>query len=337
MFPRFGNFLWDSSNRITPRRSGQNAQRVIECKYAAAAKGEIKTKGALCDLVDRGIFPRSASFERITAGAGGAALYAAGGVGVDCVVKISSQSREYDFYRLNQALKLPFAPPVLYMEKSPEYGCVLVMEKFKAIDHSGWNPALQREAVDLCARLNSLDGALFPGLKRDFLAIDPRAAESARRSWMEVISRHGGRFDEAVLTAIQARLDQAAALLNTGPLSPCHGDFHPDNLVTDGKRLYLLDWENLHMGKGAGEISFFISRGRDFGIAMDEGALFAHYARRLSVYTGKAVSVEQLMKEHSASSLLTAFLYWAEYLKDAPYERVEGIFCQMAQAARALC
>ena len=91
------------------------------------------------------------------------------------------------------------------------------------------------------------------------------------------------------------------------------------------------------MGKGAGEISFFISRGRDFGIAMDEGALFAHYARRLSVYTGKAVSVEQLMKEHSASSLLTAFLYWAEYLKDAPYERVEGIFCQMAQAARALC
>lgn len=86
-----------------------------------------------------------------------------------------------------------------------------------------------------------------------------------------------------------------------------------------------------------GEISFFISRGRDFGIAMDEGALFAHYARRLSVYAGKAVSVEQLMKEHSASSLLTAFLYWAEDLKDAPYERVEGIFCQMAQAARALC
>lgn len=43
------------------------------------------------------------------------------------------------------------------------------------------------------------------------------------------------------------------------------------------------------------------------------------------------------MKEHSASGLLTAFLYRAEDLKDAPHERVEGIFCQMAQAARALC
>lgn len=263
-------------------------------------------------------------------------LYAVYDSAGEYVVKSAMESREYEFYRCNQALKLPFVPPILHIEKDTAQGYVLVMKKFSSIAHADWDSARQNAAVDICARLNSLNPAIFPGLPRDCAAIDPRTAENAHCTWLEVVHRHPGKFDEHILQIICARLNEAKAALNAVPLCLCHGDFHPDNLVSDGERLYLIDWQSLHMGRGAGEISFFISRGSDFGIPMDEGALFDCYAQRVSAYTGQSVSVERLMRAHDASSLLTAFVHWPHYLLEASCERTAGVFERMIRAARRL-
>ena len=94
----------------------------------------------------------------------------------------------------------------------------------------------------------------------------------------------------------------------------------------------MTDWQNIHIGKSAGDISFFVDRGSNFGISMNRVDLFKYYAERISEYTGKIISYDQILKEDSASTLLTTFSFWAEYLKDAPYERVAYIFNQMVSA-----
>lgn len=297
-------------------------------------------------LLRQNIFRNDLVYKQIAVGASGAALYSITDGNGRYVLKVSQKShssdenmlvsfvKEYDFYNLSKSLNLPFVPKTIYSENSSEYGFILVMERFDSIPHSGWDRELQKKAVDLCARLNSLDTSLFSKmeLNRDMIEIDSNAAETSYHLWLEVIRQHEGKFDEKILEEIYHNLDVICPVLNSEPLRICHGDFHPDNLITDGNQLYIIDWQNLHIGKSAGDISFFIQRGNGFGIQMDTVGLYAYYAERLSEYTGQNISVEELLLEDSASVLWTTFMFWAYYLKNAPCSRVEMFFNSMVEA-----
>lgn len=301
---------------------------------------------AISYLLRQGVFCNDLLYEQLSGGASGAALYSVTDSNGRYVLKVSRKSdreedntladfaKEYAFYNLNKRLKLPFVPKTVYSEKHAEYGFILVMERFDSIPHSGWDRELQKKAVDLCAQLNSLDISLFSDLelKRSRIKIDRKAAETSYHLWLEVIRRHGAEFDEKMLAEIYHHLDVICPVLNVEPFRICHGDFHPENLITDGNQLYMIDWQNLHMGNSAEDISFFIQRGNGFGIQLNTEELFTCYAEKLSEYTGQDISVEQLMLENSASVLLTAFMFWAYYLKDAPCGRVEMFFHSMVEA-----
>lgn len=121
-------------------------------------------------------------------------------------------------------------------------------------------------------------------------------------------------------------------MLNAEPHSICHGDYHPENILSDGKNLLICDWQNIGIGKGIGDISFFISRALGFGIPMDEDSILDYYCQQLSLYRNKPVDKEVLLKEKAAANLLTTFSFWADYLQNSPIDRVAPIYRGMVQS-----
>lgn len=297
-------------------------------------------------LKKKNIFIGNVATEPINVGASGANLCNVSDNSGSYALKVSHDStsddpnrlaafaKEYAFYRLNEKLQLPYVPKLKYSENSPEYGWILVMERLSPIPCSNWDRNLQMQAIDLCAHFNSLPRNLFDDLHLpcDRIEIEKQATEKSYHLWLNVIQQHMGRFDENVLTEIYQHLDVVCPILNAEPHRICHGDFHTENLLTDGKQLYLIDWQNIHIGKSAGDISFFISRGNGFGISMDGNELFAYYSEKLSEYTGEKVTTENVLRENRASLLLTTFLFWAYYLDNAPYESVAFHYNNMVEA-----
>lgn len=301
-------------------------------------------------LTKRRVWGRVVSFEPITLGAGGAKLFTINDGVKNYVLKVAHESfqcdeevlksyrKEYDFYQLNLKLRLPYIPEIVYAEMHSAYGILLVMECYKGIAHEQWDVELQKRAVNLCARLNSMPAKqLEPlGLKWNPTQIDEDFTRNSYRDWVEVLDEHEGRFDRKLLDEIYKNIGAVCPVLNSAPQYVCHGDFHPENVLTDGEKLYICDWQGINIGKCVGDISFFLSRGMGFGIPMDAELLLSYYCECLSEYMGIRIEKETLQKERSASALLTTFSFWAYYLKNAPYERVAGHFYEMAEAAKVL-
>ena len=124
----------------------------------------------------QGVFCGDFSAERISAGASGSAVYAVADRCGKYILKASQDTggkdahqsspfaREYAFHTLNRSLKLPFVPKVVYAEKSPVYGDLLVLERLTPIAHSDWDEALLRKTAFACARIHSLVENLFADL-----------------------------------------------------------------------------------------------------------------------------------------------------------------------------
>ncbi len=301
-------------------------------------------------IANKGIWGEGVTYEPITLGASGANLFIVNDGTDKYVLKVSQESdgcdkervlsyrKEFDFYKISQKMELPFVPEISYAEENPEYGIILIMRYYRPIGHEEWNVDLQKEAVDICARLNSIpvEKIEIPGLKWNPVQIDKEFTHNSYQAWVEVLEEHEGKFDRNVLDNIYENIEKICPILNSDPQYICHGDFHPENILTDGKHLYICDWQGVSIGKSVGDISFFLSRGMGFGIPMDEELLLSYYCERLSEYKGIKMEPETLKKERSASNLLTTFFFWAYYLKNASYESVFGHFQAMEDAARVL-
>ena len=302
------------------------------------------------EFTEKRVWEKVESCEKISVGASGAELFLVSSPGKKYVLKAAGKQgernedvmksfrREYEFYRLARELGLSFVPELLHAENHPEYGIVLVLKAYEQIPHAAWNSELQKAAMDLGARVNSLPvKALAPlGLLREPVRMDEEAARNSYRSWLEILSEHEGRFDRRVLDVIYRKIGEVCPILNSEPLYVCHGDFHPENVLRDGKNLLLCDWQNIHIGKSAEDFSFFLSRGQGFGIPMEEEELLEYYCERLSMYTCRRIEPETVRMERDASMLLTTFSCWAYYLRKASYESVAIHFRNMENAVKRL-
>ncbi|MBE5893539.1 MAG: hypothetical protein E7286_09245 [Lachnospiraceae bacterium] len=301
-------------------------------------------------LTNQGVWNKVVSFEQITLGASGAKLFTINDGIKNYVLKVAHESfhcdeehlksyrKEYDFYKLNQKLRLPYVPKIIYAEVHLVYGILLVMECYRTFTHEQWDFTLQKRAVDLCAKLNSVPTKqMLPiGIKCNPMHIDKDFTRNSYHTWLNVIEEHNGKFNRNLLDVIYKNVEEVCSVLNSAPQYVCHGDFHPENILTDGEQLYICDWQGVNIGKCVGDISFFISRGLGFGIQIDTEKLLAYYCERLSEYIGIEIESGILQKERSASTLLVTFSFWANYLKNASYESVSKHFFEMENAAKIL-
>lgn len=292
----------------------------------------------LKQFLEKGVLSSACEVEQeIRVGAGGASLWALREGARRYVLKaaqgeaLPSVAKELAFYRLAARLSLPNVPALRWGGQA-EDAVFLLMDFHTPVAHEQWDSALAQQAMELCARLHSQPPALLAPLGLSFspCAIDPGFSANAYRAWQAVLGEHPGCFDLALLKEIYHSLSLLPPVLNAPPYRVCHGDFHPENLLCNGDTLYLCDFQNLGVGQGAGDVSFFFSRGSAMGIPLDEEGLTLHYCQALSALTGERVEPLHVQRQRHASSLLTTFSFWADYLSGASQEAVAARFQEMA-------
>ena len=279
-------------------------------------------------------------------GASGADVWKCTRGGARCVAKYVEKTavsgdvwrgslREYDL--LAAETKLDFLPEVIFARRD-EDALLIVEPEYRPIEANAWTEELLRRAMELCAQLHASDIAPFRAVSAPESAQEDgwKPADSLAL-WLRLAEKFPDTADRALLEKICA--DFAAVPARVGalglPEGPVHGDCHPENFLLDGDRMRLCDWQGANIGCGVGDVSFFISRGADMGVKMDENALIEAYLAALG-RRGIALSREAFDRSCAASTLTVSFRFWAMFLQNAPEERVAEIYRPMAAAYRLL-
>ncbi|BCN28999.1 aminoglycoside phosphotransferase family protein [Anaeromicropila herbilytica] len=301
-------------------------------------------------LENNQIFTNNVTYKAITIGAGGAKVYIITDGEKKYVLKhipkylhtdiniYNSYERELHFYELNELLRLPYIPNTIFHENSNEHGIILVMNYYSPINKESWNINLQKQAIDICAKINSIpiDKINSLDLQHQKIEINKQSTENSYNDWKFVLSQHKDKFEDKVLDEIYKNIEIVCPVLNSEPHCLCHGDFHPENILYDGDQLFVCDWQGINIGKSINDISFFISRGLGMGIDMKEEQLLDYYCERVSLYKNKIINKEKLLKEKYASTVLCTFSFWAQYLKNSSFEQVAIQYNGMVDAFQKL-
>jgi len=293
-------------------------------------------------LVYKKVFSNKATMHPLNKGESGATLYTAEDNSKWYIVKHMENEtpnsdffkKEYPFYKICNNFNLDFLPEVIYAEENKELGVIIVLKHYNAITPSEWTMQRQMQAVDVIAKIHSMSSLFINAL--DINAEPPKTTDAIKlkksyENWINILNKFEDMFDMKILNDIYQNFD-FDYFKNLNKKYFCHGDFHCENILTDESgKMILVDWQSYALGDKS-EIAFFISRGYDFGIDMQEEAIKKYYCERLSFYTKSDVPILELEIECNASTVLVTFEHWADYLQDANADRVKPIFEKMATA-----
>lgn len=139
---------------------------------------------------------------------------------------------QYDSMRI--AAEAGLAPQVHYLDVDDRVVMMDFIEDRGLEDFPGGPPALAQASGALLKRLQGLPR--FPGFME--------YPDIVGRVWTHVCKT--GLFADGVLDAASQRLAEIrkAYVLDAGAYVSSHNDFLPRNLLFDGERLWLIDWEN---------------------------------------------------------------------------------------------
>lgn len=281
----------------------------------------------------------------VTVGSGGAHVYGVTDERGEYIAKIMPLGgnnetlkkqfyKEYRFYKAAFSLKPDFVPEVLYQTETPD-ALVLVLEKYQPITRSRWDERLTSEAAEVYAKINALDASRF-----DFLASPPDEPEEkpyplsvSYEKWIVIARKFPDCVDGKILGEIYERYESIDGIVKviSVPSTVCHGDFHPENCLYDGEKIFVCNWQNANIGCGVGDISFFISRGSDMGIGIDPENFISAYRSALKFYANIDIDTKDILTIISASNLSGSFRFWAEYLQNSSPDRVKKIYDAMIQ------
>lgn len=308
------------------------------------------TEDIINHLINKQVFFDVINVSILNTGASGAKLYGVTDKSGKYVVKQSNGTpnnnddilncykKEYNFYTLMKDLDLDI-PEVIYTEESYGYGLILVFPFYKSISFSEWDSDYQLRAIDLIAKLNSMDvEKISRKLNIHYKKVETNTNElkAALNEWSNILGLFPNDFDIRKIEHIYNNFDNVCYVLNSGINCVCHGDFHADNILLDNDRMILSDWQNISIGSSAGDISFFISRGKSSGLIMNEDELIDYYCKRFYYYSRMNIKKEEIYQIINASNVFTSFMHWPFYLKGADIDRVRGIYENMLNSFEVL-
>lgn len=301
-------------------------------------------------LVNKQVFFDVIDVSILNTGASGAKLYGVTDKSGKYVVKLSKRitnnnddtlycyKTEYNFYTLMKDLDLDI-PRVVYSEESNEYGYILIFPFYKSISISEWGSDNQLRAMNLIAKLHSIDVEKVSkklNIHYKKIEINTNELKAGLNEWYSILGLFPDDFDIRKIEPIYNNFDNVCDVLNSGINCVCHGDFHADNMLLDNGRMILSDWQNINIGSGAGDISFFISRGKSSGLIMNEAELIDYYCKRFYYYSHVNIKKEEIYQIINASNVFTSFIHWPFYLKGANIDRIRDIYENMLNSFEAL-
>jgi thiamine kinase-like enzyme len=115
-------------------------------------------------------------------------------------------------------------------------------------------------------------------------------------------------------------------LIQSFPTTLCHGDCHIDNLLRDEQgSLIWADWQEVGLGHGPEDLSFFFQRALHAGGVIPFESVIAVYQEHLETRTGDRIPQSAVKRVVDGSELRTSLLQWPFYLMQSSVEQISSI------------
>jgi hypothetical protein len=242
--------------------------------------------------------------------------------------------REVLFYRHFSDI-VPVRTPEIVASYGPASdGCALLLRVYDpppAI--AGWGQELYRTAATELAMLHasywdSTDGLDGLGWLRQPHGDDPGPAISpaaALSSWRALWTqrRFATVFDPPAMRAIETGIDAVhhlrAIVRGLGlPPTLCHGDAHHENVLMDADGTWLwTDWQEVGVGCGPDDLSFFYQRATAAGGSPDLPGMLQAYRAELGRRCEASIELEQLKTAVAVREVVQRLIEWPGYLARA--------------------
>lgn len=293
--------------------------------------------------------------ELLHGGVSGSFVYRLEGFPQPLVLKITLAStppfvrgraqREVAFYQ-SLAANLPLTVPQLHgASVAPDGGIALLLAALAPpLPPGAWNHADYTEVARQLARLHAAywnataQLAAFPWLRQP-RAVESQTVEAAHCAWLTLQQQPS--FAELFPTSRQRllndllqRIAHAPANAASLPLTMCHGDCHMDNLLRDaGNGIVWADWQEVGVGYGVDDLSFFAQRASSAGATVPLEEMLATYHDELAVRTGQSVDEHKLRARVAEHELFTRLVHWPHYLTHAEPAKLEAQLERIEQLA----
>jgi len=250
--------------------------------------------------------------------------------------------REFAFYQ-TLADRLPVRTPRLLAGcADQDFGVCMLLTAYQpaapdwqAADYA----AMAAQLADLHARFwaNPDDLAAYDWLRQPALMTSAEEIASALSAWREL--RNQPRL-QPTLTApayesVCHKVTQIAAvdaIIRSWPAALCHGDCHRDNFLRDDQgNLVWADWQEVGVGAGPEDLSFFWQRATAVGDNLPVERMLMIYQERLQAQTGAAISLSAVQRVTRASELRTSLLHWPFYLQQASVTHIASLLQRIEQ------
>lgn len=150
----------------------------------------------------------------------------------------------------------------------------------------------------------------------------PQVIESAQDAWQVLSESHAPFFERLTPSTIEGYLAQIGSLdavMGELPVTLVHGDCHHGNLLVDpGERWAWSDWQEVGIGHGPSDLSFFFQRAAMAGAAVPEADALSSYAESLARPGGSSASIAEVARYVHADELRTLLAGWPHFLGFVP-------------------
>lgn len=127
------------------------------------------------------------------------------------------------------------------------------------------------------------------------------------------------------------------AAMSGFPVTLCHGDFHIDNILADPNGdLVIADWQEVGLGRGPEDLSFFLQRASFSGGAVPAEDMVRAYQRTLAANMGEDMRVTDIRRVVDAAELRARLLHWPAFLTAASKDQVADILGRIRAIADSL-
>lgn len=248
--------------------------------------------------------------------------------------------KEYEFYRLCSDKCYDFIPDIVF-QTANQNEIFIVMQKYTAVNQNEWDNDLQKRAMQLCARINSININDFNEILRESNLgsdYDTYPLTVSFENWRLLQNKFPNHIDASLLSSMFENFNAMnlyAERLHI-PKTLCHGDLHPQNFLMDDNKLIICDWQTVGINRGISDVAFFISRGSDMGLQINKDKLIEEYYESILKFTNEKIELSDLYKNVAASDFFVSFKFWAEHLQYSDISRVLSIYNSMVNSYKML-
>jgi Ser/Thr protein kinase RdoA (MazF antagonist) len=310
---------------------------------------------AVC-LTRMGVDPAFTDYQTLAAGVSGSRVYRLRRSDDIVILKLTSAHtepyvwararREFAFYQ-TLADTLPVRTPrLLAGGADQDFGVCMLLTAHQPVT-GDWRKAdytdMAAQLADLHARFwaNPDDLAGYDWLRQPVFTTSAKEIASALSAWQAL--RDQPRLQLALTAPAYesvchkvTEIGAVDAVIRSWPVALCHGDCHRENFLRDDQgNLVWADWQEVGVGAGPEDLSFFWQRAAAEGDNLPVERMLNIYHERLQAQTGNAISLPGVQRVARASELRTTLLHWPFYLQQASGAQIAGLLQRIDQLANS--